>query len=155
MPQVSKRVLDKNIEKKIKENFLEALASLRDKKLAYRFIYDFLTPTERIMLAKRLAMALMIYKGYPHRQISEALKVSTATISSIVIWMKYEGEGYREILNKLSRKETIRALWHKIDYYLKGPMPGAKGSKEDYKKMYKKQYESQPIETPLGLVKEK
>ena len=52
MPQVSKRVLNKNIEKKIKENFLEALASLKDKKLAYRFIYDFLTPTERVMLAK-------------------------------------------------------------------------------------------------------
>ncbi|GAF99159.1 unnamed protein product [marine sediment metagenome] len=152
MPQVSKKVLDKNVSKKIQDIFLETLSNLKNKDEANQFMYDLLTPTERVMLGKRLAITLMIFKGYAHRDISEALKVSTSTISIITDWLRHEGQGYRQVIKKIIKKEKLRALWYKIDYYLKGPMPGAGGSKEDFKEMYKKQYESQPIETPLVLV---
>ena len=135
------------------EIFLEALLGLKNKTEAYQFIYDLLTPTERIMLAKRLSIVLMLIKGYKREEIRDTLKVSTSTVSVVKIWLRLEGKGYRQILEKVLRKEKLKSLWYKIDYYLKGPMPGTRGSKEDFKEMYRKQYESQPIETPLGDVR--
>jgi len=153
MSQVSKKVIDKHIAKKIKENFLEIMSSLKNKQEANRFLYDFLTQTEQIMLAKRLAIVLMVLKGYNHRQISESLKVSTATVSSMVMWLRYEGKGYRQVLNKVIKKETLKEFWHKIHDYLDEPIVPFRSSLKA-KKFYKKKYQEQPIETTLGLVKD-
>ena len=71
MPQVSKRVLDKNVAKKMHEIFLEALLGLKNESEAYQFVYDLLTPTERVMLSKRLVIVLMLIKGYKREEIRD------------------------------------------------------------------------------------
>lgn len=152
MSQVSKRVLDKDVSEKIKENFWEVLGNLKDKEETQQFIYDFLTATEQIMLQKRLAIVFMVYQGYSHRDISEALKVSTTTVSFVIAWMRYEGKGYRQTLSRLLKKEKIKAIWYKIDDFLQHPIVKNLYSKESLREFYKKKYQNKPRETPLGYV---
>lgn len=66
-----------------------------------RYIFDLLTPTERIMLAKRLAIAAFLIEGLPYHAISEMLKVSTSTIGRVNLWLKTAGDGYRLVIEKI------------------------------------------------------
>ena len=54
------------------------------------FFDEFFTPTERLMLAKRLALIVMLDRGYSFIQIQKILKLSPTTVARF--WrMKKEG----------------------------------------------------------------
>lgn len=106
MSQVSKYPVRKDVYEEIFDTFLETIAGLTTKKDVSTFFNEFLTPTERIMFAKRLAIGLLIAKDYDYREISELLRVSTATIAGYSLFYKY-GSGYKEVINKILRDEKI------------------------------------------------
>ncbi len=106
MSQVSKYPVRKDVYEEIFDTFLETIAGLTTKNEVSTFFNEFLTPTERIMFAKRLAIGLLIAKDYDYREISELLRVSTATIASYSLFYKY-GKGYREVINKILQNEKI------------------------------------------------
>lgn len=106
MSQVSKYPVRKDVYEEIFETLLETIAGLTTKRSVASFFEEFLTPIERIMFAKRLAVGLLIAKGYDYKQIGDLLKVSTSTIADYSIFYKY-GKGYREIINKLLLDEKI------------------------------------------------
>lgn len=101
MPQVSKNPVRKDTEKKIRKAFIKALVDIRSEREMERYIFDLLTPTERIMLAKRLAIAALLIEGLPYREIAERLKVSTATIGRVNLWLGTAGDGYRLAIKKI------------------------------------------------------
>lgn len=106
MTQVSKYPIRKDVYEEIFETLLETIANLTTKKDVSAFFNEFLTPTERIMFAKRLAVGLLIAKSYDYKEIRELLKVSTATIASYSTFYKY-GTGYKEVIKKILRNEKI------------------------------------------------
>ena len=55
------------------------------------FLRSFLTPTEQIVLAKRLAIARMLEAGCSYEDIKLELKVSSATIASVAEIMATPG----------------------------------------------------------------
>ena len=69
MSQVSKYPVRKDVYEEIFETLLETIAGLTTKKDVSAFFNEFLTPTERIMFAKRLAVGLLIAKGYDYKDI--------------------------------------------------------------------------------------
>jgi len=103
MPQVSKNQVSKETEKKIRRAFARALVGLKSEGEAERYIFDLLTPTEQIMLAKRLAIAAMLIEGLSYRQIAEKIKVSTATIGRVNLWLRTAGDGYRLAIKKMGQ----------------------------------------------------
>ena len=115
MAQVSKYPLKKEVKERIEELLWEVIGSLKSKQETEKFFRDLLSPTEEIMLSKRLAIALMLLKKYDYRTISDILKVSTGTVGKISLWLKHEGEGYRRVLEKIIAKEKWEELWEKID----------------------------------------
>ncbi|OGG04174.1 hypothetical protein A2Z33_03385 [Candidatus Gottesmanbacteria bacterium RBG_16_52_11] len=129
MAQVSKYSVSKNVSERMYEIFLESLADIRTKSDASVFVNDFLTPTERVMLPKRLSIALLLVKGYDQRLISHYLKVSFTTITRIHNQMKTGGEGYKRIINKILADESMTDFINRIDDALAnvlGPMgPGS------------------------------
>lgn len=129
MTQVSKHPLSKAIYERIFEIFIKSIVSIKDKKEAEDFLNDFLTPTERIMLAKRLAIAVLLTKDYDYNQIHKLLHVSTATIGGVNILLKYTGEGYKKVIDKLLKEETIKNLLLSVveDFAAVGSI-GGKGS---------------------------
>lgn len=114
MPQVSRFKLRKVIEERIFEAFYASLAKKRTKDEVKKILDDLLTPTERIMLAKRLAIALLLLQSYDYRSIRDFLNVSYGTIGRIANWLKVGGAGFRETLEKLENQDQWRRLLEKI-----------------------------------------
>src|SRR3990167_7778992 len=110
MSQVSKRLLSKTIQERLFQNFWEIFAQIKKPKEVAVFLEDFLSPTEKVMLAKRLAIAILFSKGYDHRSISSLLKVSTSTVNNISIFLKNNTSGYKLLIRKYSQKESFKNL---------------------------------------------
>ncbi len=115
MPQVSKYPLSKNTEKRLYQLFWETIANLNDSAKTEEFFTDLLSPTEKVMLSKRLAIAVMLIKGYDYLTIRLTLRVSPGTIGSISVWLKYSGTGYRKVVEKLLKKEKFEDIVSKLE----------------------------------------
>lgn len=107
MSQISKYPISKNIADRIFELFLSTFTHLKNKQEADQFISDLLTPTEKIMLSKRLAISFLLERNYDYRTIQETLKVSTGTITSVNMARKLGSEGYKKVISKIMKKEAL------------------------------------------------
>ncbi len=76
MPQVSKYPLSKDVYDRIFEIFLKTLINVRDKDEGRNLLKDFFTPTERVMLAKRLGIVLLLERNYNYQTIRSILRVA-------------------------------------------------------------------------------
>src|SRR3989344_9040776 len=75
MTHVSQRTLATNTSRRIKKNLINALGG-KDGVI----IESLLTPTETTMLAKRLAMIVMLERKYSSYEIGKGLNVSISTV---------------------------------------------------------------------------
>lgn len=133
MPQVSKYPVSKEVQERMFEIFWETIAGLENAQKASEFFHDLLTPTEKIMLAKRLAIALLLIKGYDYRSIVNTLKVSPTTIGSVRLWFQTAGSGYRKAIEKIIKSEKQEEFFEKIEEVISKfipPPPGTDWVKE-------------------------
>src|SRR3989344_8188699 len=107
MTQVSKYPISKKVADRIFEVFLKTIVEIKNNKEADEFISDLLTPTEKIMLAKRLAIAFLLEKGYDYRTIQKIIRVSAPTITSVNTARKYGSEGYRNLIERIVKEEKL------------------------------------------------
>lgn len=107
MSQVSNYPISKKVADRIFEIFLKTLVEIKSSEEANQFISDLLTPTEKIMLSKRLAIAFLLEKGYDYRTIQQILRVSAPTITSVNIARKYGSEGYKRLVSKIIKEEKL------------------------------------------------
>lgn len=126
MTQVSKNPLSPKIKRDIEEAFWWILANLQKEEEVKNFLNDFLSPTERVMLVKRLAIAVLLLRGYTYKNIREVLKVSYPTINHIQRWLSGggrpglpAGRGYRMVFEKLNNKERFEEFYASVDNFLK------------------------------------
>lgn len=108
MAQVSKYPISNAVYERILDIFFKTLIKIKTKSEANQFIKDFLTPTEQIMLSKRLAIAFLLEKEYDFRSISKILRVSLGTIASVNLMRKHGGQGYQKMIGKLLREEKVK-----------------------------------------------
>ncbi len=119
MSQVSRRVLDKELENYIFNNFIKTIAKLGEKTQIQSFLDDLLSPIERTMLIKRLAIAVMLTKGYTYEEIDHTLKVSRPTIKNISHLLKYRQKGgYQKAVEEILQDQKREALFDKIEEIL-------------------------------------
>lgn len=118
MTKISRRYLNKELENHIFEFFLKAIVDIKTTNEAKAFIEDLLSPTERIMLIKRLAIAILLTKGYTYDSIDDTLKVSRSTIMNVSLWLKHGKSGYRNVVNKILEKQKREELFDKIEEIL-------------------------------------
>lgn len=114
MPQVSKYPLRQSIKDDIIDSLWWLIGHLNQKDDVNKFLSDFLTETEKLMLAKRLAIALMLEKGFSYDVIKDTLKVSTSTITVISNWLHKGGDGYRIAIRKLAEKEQMEKIGKEV-----------------------------------------
>lgn len=117
MPQISKRFLDRKVEKKIKSLLPRCVSRCRDIQIASDFIDDLLTGTEKTMIAKRIAIALMLLKEYSVSQIEDTLKVSRTTVYTVATWLQLKGTGYRSLLQKIIKEDKEQEDEHKQAFW--------------------------------------
>ena len=107
MPHVSKRKLDKLKEEELVHSFNLVLAKISNEKEMQDFLGSLLTITERVMLAKRLAIAILLKEGISQDRISSALNVTQATVSRMQLFLEVRGQGYNIAFKKLISEKIL------------------------------------------------
>lgn len=147
MAQVSKYMMSEKIKREINEIFLETFALLYKKEDIINFLEDFFSPTERIVLSKRITIALMLKKGYSYEMIKKLIKVSQPTVADVNLKLKYAGKGYHKILDQMLVNRKIKSVFDNIEkFILAGLTIGhGKGTGYWFQQKIKKQRETSSI----------
>ena len=114
MAQVSNYPVSKDVADRIFEVFIKSLIRVKNQKDAQILVNDLFSPTERVMLAKRLAIAFCLMQGYEYREISKLLRVSLTTIATVNMTLKYGSSGYKIILERISREEKLADFFKSV-----------------------------------------
>lgn len=109
MPHVSKRVMDKKLQKILLGN-LDLTFGKLSKDETKLFLYSLLSPIEKIMLAKRLGIIMLLKQGYSPTQISSRLCVTLETVSRTNVSYEKRPTGYDIALKKLMNDAIIKEL---------------------------------------------
>lgn len=115
MAQISKYRLSEKEEAEIKSLLNQIFAALYDRQDVADFLGEFLTPTERIVLSKRIAIALLLKKNFQYEAVMRLLKVSAPTVADVSLKLKYAGQGYHRILDKILKEKSINQFFSKIE----------------------------------------
>lgn len=123
MPHVSSKKLKKENLQKLYNEFSCALEKSARKSWAKFFLNDFLTRTEKIMLAKRFAVIYLLSKDIPATYIAEALGMSPATIFRMSL--KYDIGKYSSLLKTIENEKGD--IWKILEKILKAGLPPRAG----------------------------
>ncbi|OGI59525.1 hypothetical protein A2814_03280 [Candidatus Nomurabacteria bacterium RIFCSPHIGHO2_01_FULL_38_19] len=135
MPHVSRKKLSSKLSGKLLNKLLAVLGRAQNKKYLSMVINELFTYTEKIMLAKRLAIILMLANNIPQHRVVKILKVSPSTVAKASVRI---GIGkYKNIL-EVSKKEKMdieKLVWNILT--VGGIMPPMVGKKY-WRKYYKR-----------------
>lgn len=119
MAQINRLPLSKALQNQMYELFHKVLADLHSDGDIEILLDDLLTPTEKVMLAKRLAIAFLLEKGYDQRTVHTMMKVSVSTVNSVNFWLKYKGQGYRNAIAMIRKEEKWKDFVERLDGLLR------------------------------------
>ncbi len=109
-----------------------SFAKTSDEVVIRKFMNDLFTPTEKVMLAKRLMASILLQKGYGYLAICKMLKLSKATVNVVHRDIERSGEGYRLIYRRLVEDRGSRfSKWLEA---LRLPMKGSPSDMRRWKK---------------------
>ncbi len=132
MPRASKFKFPEEKLQEIIEHFTQLISSLSRSKEIENFFDNFFTGEEKIMLAKRLVLLMMIKKGYGPTQIQSALHISYETVRIYTQQLQLKNEMYLKTIEKLLDREKSKEFWEKVDKILK-PFELAMKARNDMK----------------------
>ncbi len=100
-------------------DFFRMIAKLKTQKDAANFFRDLLTPSESLMLIRRIEIAKMLLEGWNFEEIRGKLKVGYNTINGVNRWLYSGFGGYlKELQQFKSKKEFQRQIakneWQRI-----------------------------------------
>ncbi len=121
MPHVSKKTLRRKTFRHVSRDLIELIAGLRSKGEIQTFLTELLTPTERIMLAKRLAVIFMLKKNYGFETVWRTLNVSPSTVARF--WKRTKTHSYPTISKKINNEKTREEFWNSFERALLAGMP--------------------------------
>ncbi len=99
MPQISRKKLSDKVWQKIWQRFALALSSVRSRGGVEVLVSGLLTPTEEVMVAKRLMVGVLSLSGWKPYEIAGALKMSPATVYKLRAYLEMN-KNYREFLKR-------------------------------------------------------
>lgn len=119
MVRNSRFLLSKNLLEKLFTLFFEVMGKKTSKEEFMKVMYDLLSPAERIMIAKRVAIIFLLMKKIDYQNICERLKVSPSTVAKFAILME-KSEGivptFKNIVKiqkvALFLKEIFNEIYH-------------------------------------------
>lgn len=115
MAQISKKKLDRDIEKMLFDQLWTFMIKAKSTNRAKIVYGDLLTETEKLILAKRLAIALLLIRGKNTIQIRERVHVSYSTITTISAWLKNVKPETYKILNGMSKSKDWEQILDKLE----------------------------------------
>ena len=107
MPHISNKKLNDKYFEKIYNQLISVFDTAGTARRNDIFLKEFLTETEKIMLAKRLAIICLLYEGVSRPYISQVLLISPSTVDRVSL--NYENNRYPYMANIL--KKNNRTIW--------------------------------------------
>lgn len=132
MPRVSKSKIQAEKLEDIFDHFSYLIASLSQKGEVEKFIGEFLTKEEKIMLSKRLVLFMMLKRNYLPSHIRAGLNMSYETIRIYQNQLDNKSKEFHKKIEKLIVREKSKEFFNKIDKLLK-PLEYALNSKTSMK----------------------
>lgn len=90
-----------------------AAGAIKGREATKAFLKELLTPSERIMLGRRIWIARLLLQGYTQADIATELGVGFSTISRVEKWLQKQMPGYRNAIVELEKEMKKRQ--EKID----------------------------------------
>ncbi|MFC1790797.1 Trp family transcriptional regulator [Patescibacteria group bacterium] len=123
MPQVSRFDPKEEVSERIVDVFLDSVLKLKTRQEAEDFFSSLFTPTEQVMLVKRLAIAVLLAKGYDYGSIKGVLKVSQGTVSSVKEMMARSRSGFKKAIQRVLVKQKVKNFLLAVDQVLEVAPP--------------------------------
>ena len=120
MPQISKRKLKLEVKQDLLDSLSYTIKELKTKSEVDSFLSSALTDTERLMVAKRVLTAFLLKNDVEEKKIGDTLKLTSATVTRLKMWINIRREGFDLIFNKLnkfSRENIAKQIFYKILNY--------------------------------------
>lgn len=86
-----------------------AASGVRGREAMKSFLKDLLTPSERIMLGRRIIIARMLIAAESYEVIKKRLRVGETTISRVHRWLKDEFPGFENAVKEMEKEFDRRA----------------------------------------------
>lgn len=119
MGRVSQNPLSPEVRREITDSLIRIMVKIDDDALLRKFLDDLFTPVEKLMLAKRLMVSVLLQRGYSYGAICRALKMSKTTVLLIQRdFAKGGGEGYRAVFQKFFQKNSGQKVVGAIEKFL-------------------------------------
>ena len=125
MPHVSSKKLEEKYFKQIYDQLISVVDTAGTARGSDTLLEEFLTETEKVMFAKRLAVVCMLHEGVSKTYISEILFLSPSTINRISL--KYEIGAY-PYLSKLL-KDNAKTIWKILEEMIENGISKKLGKK--------------------------
>lgn len=98
---------------KIFSIFYKVLGETNNKDEFNKILFDLLTPAERVMIIKRIAVIYLLLKEIDYRMICKALKVSNTTVNKYKLSME-RSEGIVPALKNIVQQEKVWLFFEEI-----------------------------------------
>ncbi|MCK4918288.1 MAG: hypothetical protein KAS02_00680 [Candidatus Pacebacteria bacterium] len=121
MVNVSKQRLSRNVLNQINDRLISVVSNLKTNSFTGNFLDDLLSESEKITLAKRLAVIFMLQENISWYRISTLLKVSQTTVRKIAV--DIDLEKYENILKIVNQRKNRITFWTGMEIVLKAGMP--------------------------------
>jgi len=113
MVRNSRFVLSEDLLEKLFDLFFEVVGNKSSKDEFRKIFIDLLTPAERIMLAKRVAIIYLLMKKIEYYNICDRLKVSPTTVAKYALLME-KSEGIVPTFKQIVKIDKVKIFLEEI-----------------------------------------
>ncbi len=120
MTHISKRAIKKDVAVLLADQLLDFFSAARTKGEARMLAGELLSQTERVMLAKRLAIVVLLTRGYSYSQIEVMLRTTRQTVARIAREVE-QGQFKRIVRRAKERTDNFKrdSFWQALDQAIK------------------------------------
>ncbi len=108
MPKVKSYSIDPREKRRIVSDLFELIVSLRNKEETVEFLIGLLTPSEILMIARRIQIAKMLLEEDNYEVIRKKLKVSHQTINKVEHWLRGDEKKSHSIQSKIEKIKNAK-----------------------------------------------
>lgn len=113
MTRISKYKVEDKVLKKLYFLMFEIISNMDEEERFTGIMEELLSPTEKIMIAKRIAIIYLLMKNIDYLMISDVLKVSSRTIAKFHS-ITNEGKEIKNLLDSIIGNEKIKDFFEEL-----------------------------------------
>lgn len=114
MAKVKVYSIDRREKYRIFGELFEIIVNLKTKKEAIDFLVGLFTPSEMLMVARRIQVAKMLLEEANYEIIRKKLKVSNQTINKVEHWLRGDEKKSQSIQNKIEKIKHAKKEYNTV-----------------------------------------